>query len=461
MRKKLCSLLLALVFLFSLAACGAAPAVTDPSATPSAAAPEQTPTPTPEPTPEPASADSAAMTFAKTLVAGDYEACSAMFSALVAEDATPEIIEGTWKPRADALGGFVGIDSARTIKGEYGYLQYEEIFCEYEKGGLVAVTLFAGDEELIGLSVLDYLPESALQFDGVTEHKPLLWHVTSPEGAEMYLFGSIHAADSSLYDLPKAVTEAYDSCDTLALELDIVTSQLDFGASLEMQQSITYSDGGSLREALTPETYELVVNFLSERGLWDASYDIFTPYALHSLVNQCVMEDAGLSSAIGVDMLLGSRAIYDGKETVELEGMEFQMNGLLSMPDIYWDAALRSAIKNYDEGVSDLLELYAAYCSGDEEKAAELAISDEEVDPNDPALDGYSAEEREAIIEAAEALDKWMLAERNGGMAEKALAYLKEGRRVFLVVGAAHMLGDGGLPALLENAGCTVERVIY
>jgi uncharacterized protein YbaP (TraB family) len=50
-----------------------------------------------------------------------------------------------------------------------------------------------------------------------------------------------------------------------------------------------------------------------------------------------------------------------------------------------------------------------------------------------------------------------ILFERNRDMAERVAKLAEDGRSRLLVVGAAHMLGDRGIPALLGQRGFSVE----
>ena len=64
----------------------------------------------------------------------------------------------------------------------------------------------------------------------------------------------------------------------------------------------------------------------------------------------------------------------------------------------------------------------------------------------------------EALQAAMEEYDRLMFTERNALMADSLMKYMSEGRRVFFVVGCAHMLGDDGIVALLRENGYKVYR---
>jgi uncharacterized protein YbaP (TraB family) len=74
---------------------------------------------------------------------------------------------------------------------------------------------------------------------------PAMWKVTSAEGGELYLFGSIHAAKDSLYPLPGRVMDAYASCDALAVEFDVSTLTEDANAALQLSSAMLLPEGRS------------------------------------------------------------------------------------------------------------------------------------------------------------------------------------------------------------------------
>jgi uncharacterized protein YbaP (TraB family) len=147
---------------------------------------------------------------------------------------------------------------------------------------------------------------------------------------------------------------------------------------------------------------------------------------------------SGYDGNIGIDMHFLTQAIERKVPIVELESIEFQLDMLDGFSPELQEEMLVSSIENYYETESGMEELSGMWVSGDEEKL--LAITNE------------TGEHEE--------LNKAMLTDRNIPMAEKIDGYLKgkEAATYFVVVGAAHMLGEDGIVPLLEKKGYKVTR---
>ena len=77
--------------------------------------------------------------------------------------------------------------------------------------------------------------------------------------------------------------------------------------------------------------------------------------------------------------------------------------------------------------------MYNAWKNGDVKTLVEIAFTEYDDMPN------------------AEGFKKAFIYDRNVGMAKKIEQFLKTGKTYFVVVGAAHIIGDKGVLKLLEN----------
>ena len=98
----------------------------------------------------------------------------------------------------------------------------------------------------------------------------LFWQVTDPEtGGVLYLMGSIHTADDSIYPLPQVVTEAYQHADSLAVEADILALENDPAALAEAAALMVYTDGTTIRDHLPADLYQAAKKRLSDAGAYN------------------------------------------------------------------------------------------------------------------------------------------------------------------------------------------------
>lgn len=288
--------------------------------------------------------------------------------------------------------------------------------------------------------------------------KPLIWEVKAKEGeGHIYLFGSIHVGGEGLYPLPDEIIEAYNSSDTLAVEFDTTEMLTNFVVQLAVTRKLMYPEGDDITKHLSPETYDLAVDFLKKNGQYSSAYDRYNIYFWSSLVDGISFTLSELDADAGIDSYFLAKAHEDGKEILEIESLGFQLDLLSGQPDLLQDHMLRSSILYMDVAIDNLRALFDAYRLGDEQELTSLLFSDSDED----GLGELPPEEAEELAKMIDSYMYDMLTARNIAMAEKAEDLLEEGRGVFYVVGAGHMVGEGGIVDLLDDAGYTVAQIIY
>ncbi|WP_405155078.1 TraB/GumN family protein [Paenibacillus sp. FSL K6-0108] len=269
-----------------------------------------------------------------------------------------------------------------------------------------------------------------------TGGRGFMWEVES-NGNTVYLVGSMHIADESFYPLRKEFEEAFVEADYLGVEIDLSK------AADEAQQKIvtdlgTYQDGTTLKDHISNETYTQLGDILKKNGLEANALDTFKPWVVESTLASLKSMKAGYEASAGVDLYFIQKAIERKLPVIELESYESQLGMFNDFSKELQEKTLKATLDNFDvldDSVNQMAEMWK---TGNDEQLLKLTNS-------------FSDDEE---------YNKAMLTDRNVGMANKIDGYLKNGKgeEYFIVVGAAHYLGDKGIVKLLEDKGYTVER---
>lgn len=282
---------------------------------------------------------------------------------------------------------------------------------------------------------------------------PLMYEITK-EGSEnkIYLFGSIHVGRVSQLDFPDYVKNAYDNSSYLAFEYDILASQSKPDSQEKTLAAMQYSDGTTIKDHIDEEFYNQLVEFFEEKKLGNFSqYEKFNLFGLSQVLTSMIIPQTGLSANDGVDLYFINKAKGDNKTILEVESDDFQMNLLSSFPDRLYEIQIKDTMENYDEGIDAIKELYEAWKQGDPEKIHEL----DDTIPSEEEKGKYSESDLAIMADYRNKL----LTQRNVGMADKFEEYFNNDYDTLFIVGAAHLVGDDGLAALLEARGYTVVQL--
>ncbi|MBO8155400.1 MAG: TraB/GumN family protein [Bacillaceae bacterium] len=258
-------------------------------------------------------------------------------------------------------------------------------------------------------------------------------------GNTVYLLGSIHVGTDDFYPMDDQIEGAFEESSYLAVEADIVNVN-----PLEVQSLIQergmYSDGSTIEDHLSPELFQKLEETLKEYGINVDMLQPFEPWYIVMLLESLQIMKQGYDEQLGVDYYFLSKA--DGKEIIELEGIEYQINMFDSFSEDVQTKLLELNL-NYEGDLEKEMEgLMKVWKSGDEEKLVELTLDD-----------GDGSEEYQIYMDA-------LLDERNIGMVEKIEKFLKskEQETYFVIVGAAHYVGEQGIIELLEEKGYEVKK---
>jgi uncharacterized protein YbaP (TraB family) len=270
--------------------------------------------------------------------------------------------------------------------------------------------------------------------------RPPLWEVRSGD-ATAYLFGTIHVGAPDFYPLPDFVDSAFRNSDTLAVEADPNNAQ---GAAQAMAVAM-YVPPDNIENHLEPALLSQVQEVSGKYGLPFQHLRQMKPYMLMFTLTLMEYGRLGYDSKYGLDAHFSQRAQRAGKPVIELESMNQQIRMLDGLSPELQSAMLQVTVDEILTGEVTVVsnEMMDAWSSGDTEKLIEI----------------LTAEERKLPPELAQEFRKRFLTERNVAMAQRIDGMLRSGQRVFIAVGALHMVGEDSIPVILREKGYTVRQL--
>lgn len=267
-------------------------------------------------------------------------------------------------------------------------------------------------------------------------HRFLMWKATSPT-VTVFLVGSIHVGDTGMYPLPREVESAFASAKVLAVEVNLLNIDQSKATEFVMQRGL-YGANDGLSKHISAETSAALDDFCKQHGLPRAAVEQMKPWVAAVTIAATAWKEAGEDPQLGIDMHFLNES-KQPQRIDEFESMESQLNLFTGATEEEQQALLASTLKESGKLGALIKRIQAAYLSGDPNALQQ--VMDEEADMG------------------TKSLTKKFLDDRNVTMAARIDEYLKAKEPVFVVVGAAHIIGEKGVAKLLRDKGYKVEQV--
>ena len=258
------------------------------------------------------------------------------------------------------------------------------------------------------------------------EKKNFLWEIKS-NTTKAYLLGSIHLGKETMYPLDTVIENRFNECDNLVVETNVKgTEALGLAASIDMM----YGADSTVKDELSEFRYEKLKEIASYCSLPSILLNkVRLGYSLIFLQLQ-KLNDMGYAPNYGIDLHFLNKA--EGKKVLELESAESQ----ISLMNSLIEAADTSIIdlEYFKTGIETMDSLVYAWQNGDIEFLEELLSSESAV-----------------LSIGGDEMSFKLNDERNFQMLEIIEKYLESNEKYFIIVGAAHLVGENGLINLLRE----------
>jgi Uncharacterized protein conserved in bacteria len=287
---------------------------------------------------------------------------------------------------------------------------------------------------------------SSKKSETLPESKHFFWKV-SDENSSVWVLGSIHLADSTLYPLAPVIDSAFAHSDELAVELNMNDEEVvkEVGEQSAAQGLLTE---GTLRDLLPQDMWNTVDSLCTAWNVPIVMIEKTRPWLAAMTLSSYAFMQAGLNPEYGIDYVLLDRAAMDGKAIVGLETAEEQIGALADTTEsdsagVYYLKTTLHEIAEFESLVSNLMH---AWKTGDDEMLRRLLDDGEEEVPLQESKFKDEFEQR-------------IYVNRNAKMADSIATFLREDRKVFVVVGVAHLaLEKDNVIETLRKRGFKIER---
>lgn len=265
-------------------------------------------------------------------------------------------------------------------------------------------------------------------------NRGFLWSVAK-DGRTSYLYGTLHLGRMEWLIPGPGVRRALRETDTIALEADVLDTDMQrqsAAVAAKVQRVLPQPLQDRLKAAWAAEC-------LPAEGL------AFGPPELQVITLMFFMgRREGLFPDYGSEVALSTFGRSKGRPVISLETAQQQMEALVAKSDEEAQGLLRKSLADIEAGKGPALLAKTA-------RVWETGNMDELLRYEQWCECMETPDERRLM--------KRVLDDRNPGLARGVDDLHMKGRKVFAGVGAMHMVGPNGLPALLAARGYEVKRL--
>lgn len=269
------------------------------------------------------------------------------------------------------------------------------------------------------------------------EAAPALWVVQSGS-AKIYLFGTVHLLrDGTPWRSPELEAAIGQSQD-LYLEIADPANVQNVLASL---MKIGYDPAHPLSTKIPKADVALLDQAAKRYGFGgESAFEPMEPWLAFVVLSTLPAVHSGYSSGNGVDLQIRKEFVAAGKPVRGLETVDSQLHVFAGMPEATQVELLDAQLKNIgrQNGEDNLDAIVDAWLTGDQD---------------DLATSMQMAKLQQSTIYAR------LFTDRNKAWAAALAQRLTQPGTSFVSVGAGHLVGPDGVPALLARMGYAVTRV--
>lgn len=282
---------------------------------------------------------------------------------------------------------------------------------------------------------LRHLPASVMLALGLATPalaEPALWRVSDAD-SDIYLFGSVHIFTKQVDWRTPQFDHILATADHVYFEVVMDVEAYSTITQVTLAKGM-FRDGRTLADVLSAADYARLGNAAVSVGTTVEALNHMQPW----LATMTLMNDAYPRTSAGVELLVDAEVAPGRKRGLETAAEQMGFLADLGMAEQVDN--LMSTVEGIESGAMAQLEpMIEAWQSGDAAGLAEV-IEGQVTARDRPMYDRLLTDRNRRWLTALEKL-------------------LADNDESLVIVGAGHLVGAEGVPALLEARGYTVERI--
>jgi len=243
-------------------------------------------------------------------------------------------------------------------------------------------------------------------------------------------------ATKELYPLPKVIEKAFASTKVLVVEADV--TNVDQAAMQKVvQEKGIFTGEQDLTKILSAAELKELKSYAAGVGVPVEMISKMKPWLAVLTLSALKAQKEGLKPEFGIDIHFLNQA-KDKKTIRELEGIIPQIDLLSGFSDEEQKDFLTYTIKSEKRNKDALKNIIKFWKEGNIAALEKLLLSE---------------------FKDVPVIEKKFLFDRNVQMIDRILYFVKSDKELFVIAGAAHLVGDKGIIKLLEQKGFTVKQL--
>ncbi|MEM1009550.1 MAG: TraB/GumN family protein, partial [Myxococcota bacterium] len=277
-----------------------------------------------------------------------------------------------------------------------------------------------------------------------THPRPLMLWEAQGRTHRVYLLGSIHVANASLYPLPQTMQTAFRRAKTLVIEAQTSGPVRQRIAQLTRTYGL-YPPGQSLATQLSAKGWNRLKQYMQKNRLPISRLQRFRPWLLALTLNMLELRKHGITGQYGLDKHFEQRAQGRKIPVQALETAEQQLKLFYNLSAKAQETYLLSSIDEQNSLHKDFQRLLASWKRGDTQALEKILFRAYKDLKKHPELQG---------------LYQRIFTLRNRKMAALIQTrYLPRNNDTFIVVGAGHLVGQQSIVSILRKKGFSVRQL--